>query len=115
MNNNQGIFVEQEEEEEGYDNTNMPNNTNNSKDDESPWERKMRRRRRRRRRMAVGGTVGLVLGIVLFTGPFAAIGVAAGGVVAARVMSKRGEFKKDQRCGRKPAEEKYFTTTAFRK
>jgi hypothetical protein len=80
-------------EDPGY----IPPHQGNTPPEESPLERKRRRRRRRRVRMVVVGSTGLVLGIVLFTGPFAAVAIAGGGVVAARVLSKRAERKKDQR------------------
>lgn len=64
---------------------------------EDPCVKKARRRRRRRWRMAAGATAGAIVGAVVFCGPWGAIvgGVAWG--VGSRVISKRGEQKKDVR------------------
>lgn len=64
---------------------------------EDPFAKKMRRRRRRRWRMAAGTTAGVIVGAIAFCGPWGAI---AGGIVGGagtRVLSKRGERKKDMR------------------
>lgn len=65
--------------------------------DEDPFAKKSRRRRRRRWHMAAGGTAGAILGAILFCGPWGLVVGGAGGVGAARIMSKRGERKKDIR------------------
>jgi hypothetical protein len=69
---------------------------------EDPLAKKMRRRRRRRGRMVAGAAGGALVGAV-FLGP---IGLAAGvvtGAVVARVASKNGEKRKDQRVARQQA------------
>lgn len=75
--------------EENYDGQDFPG--------EDPLAKKMRRRRRRRLRMAAGATVGLVLGAIIFVGPWGAIAGGVAGGAGARVLSKRGERKKDSR------------------
>lgn len=64
---------------------------------ETTLERKKRRRVRRRRRIGAAAAAGMIVGILLPIGPIGAIAFAAGGGVAARVISKRREYKKDQR------------------
>jgi hypothetical protein len=64
---------------------------------ESSWAKKMRRRRRRRLRMVAGGTSGLIVGAIIFSGPIGVILASVGGAAAVRAISKRRESKKDQR------------------
>jgi hypothetical protein len=59
--------------------------------------KKFRRRRRRRLRMAAGGGAGLIVGSILFCGPWGTVFGAAAGVGIARALSKSGERKKDLR------------------
>lgn len=63
--------------------------------DESPFAKKCRRRHRRRWRMVAGGTAGAIVGTLIFCGPLGVVVGAVGGAGAARVLSKRGERKKD--------------------
>ncbi len=65
--------------------------------DEDPLSKKRRRRRRRRWRMAGGTTAGVIIGAVLFCGPWGAVAGGVLGGAGARFLSKRGEKKKDLR------------------
>ena len=64
---------------------------------EDPLAKKRRRRRRRRWRMAAGATAGMIVGTSIFFGPWGTIVGGVTGAAVARVISKRGERKKDLR------------------
>lgn len=68
--------------------------------EEDPYAKKRRRRRRRRWRMACAATAGAIVGGVVFFGPWGwVVGGIAGGT-GARILSKRGEKKKDMRVAK---------------
>jgi hypothetical protein len=73
----------------------MPSPTADNQEDSVA--KKFRRRRRRRLRMAAGGGAGLIVGSIVFCGPWGTIFGGAAGVGIARALSKRGERKKDLR------------------
>jgi hypothetical protein len=64
---------------------------------EDPLAKKKRRCFRRRVRIAVSATAGIIVGAVIFVGPWGAIVGGIAGGAGARVLSKRGERKKDTR------------------
>jgi hypothetical protein len=78
-----------------YDNDQVVVTVQEISQDESPFAKKCRRRHRRRWRMVAGGTAGAILGTLIFCGPLGVVAGAAAGAGAARVLSKRGERKKD--------------------
>lgn len=64
---------------------------------EDTMAKKKRRRIRRRVRIAAGATAGLIVGGIVFCGPWGVITAGVVGGVAARAISKRQERKKDWR------------------
>ena len=80
------------------------------REEEDPFHKKIRRRLRRKRRMVAGGAAGVAAGVIIGSPALLVVGLAAGGAVGTRMVSKHRENLKDERL----AMERYEMETKAR-